>query len=64
LVKPGILIRSILQRCGGNESLLFLINKPEGLELLTEETAWDLLINKGYHVTFPEGNNHSKNLPK
>jgi len=64
LVNPGVLIRTILQRCGGNELLLFLINKPGGLELLTEETAWDLLINKGYHATFPEENNHSKNLPK
>lgn len=64
LVKPGLLIRSILQRCGGNEPLLFLVNKPSGLDLITEETAWDLLINKGYEATFPDGNIHSKNLPK
>lgn len=55
LVKPGLLIRNILQRCGGDELLLFLINKPGSMDLITEDTAWDLLINKGYDATFQEG---------
>lgn len=56
LVKPGILIRNFLQRCGGDELLIFLIKKPGGVDLITEETAWDLLINKGYEGTFEEEN--------
>ncbi len=54
LVKPDTQIRNIIQRCGGDEFLLFLINGPGKIDLITEETAWNLLINKGYDVTFKD----------
>lgn len=54
LVQPGSIIRNILQRYGGDEFLLFFIRKPGSIDLMSEETAWNLLIDKGYDVTFQE----------
>lgn len=54
LVQPGSLIRNILLRYGGDEFLLFFIRKSGSIDLMTEETAWNLLIDKGYDVTFQE----------
>ncbi len=54
LVKPSTLVRNVLLRYGGDKFLLFLINKQESTGLITEETAWNLLINKGYNATFQE----------
>lgn len=64
LVKPDTLIRNILQRYGGDEFLLFLIKERGKTDLISEETAWDLLIKNGYNATFQEFERVSSSLPK
>ncbi len=64
LVKPDTLIRNILQRYGGDEFLLFLIKGLGKTDLITEDTAWDLLINNGYDATFQEFKRAPSSLPK
>jgi stage IV sporulation protein FB len=64
LVKGDMLIRDILKRYGGDELLIFLIDNPEGVQLVTEEKAWELLIDKGYDATFKDFKGHLSALPK
>ena len=64
LVKADTLIRDIIQRYGGDELLIFLINGPEEIRLITEEKAWNLLIDKGYDATFKDLKGHLSSLPK
>lgn len=64
LVKADTLIRDIIQRYGGDELLIFLINGPEEIRLITEEKAWNLLIDKGYDATFKDLKGHLSALPK
>ncbi len=64
LVKGETLIRDILQRYGGDELLIFLINGPEKIQLVTEENAWKLLIDKGYNATFKDFKESPSALPK
>lgn len=64
LVKADAFIRDIIQRYGGDELLIFLINGPEEIRLVTEEKAWDLLIAKGYDATFKDFKGQLSTLPK
>ena len=64
LVKPDALIRDFIQRYGGGEFLLFLIKGPEKIHFVTEETAWNLLINQGYNATFKDFKESLGALPK
>lgn len=54
LVKPDALVRNILQRYGGDEFLLILVEGPEKIHLVTEEKVWKLFIDKGYNATFKD----------
>lgn len=64
LVKADTLIRDLIQRFGGDELLIFLINEPEGIRVITEEKAWNLLIAKGYDATFGDCKGSLDALPK
>jgi stage IV sporulation protein FB len=53
LVKPMSLVRIPLQYYGSGDYLLFFIqDKSQKMSIITEEAAWNSLINQGYDVTF------------
>lgn len=53
LVEPRALIRLPLQYYGANDYLLFFIrNKEEKSSIISEDSAWNSLINQGFDATF------------
>jgi hypothetical protein len=53
IVEPTSLIRQPLQYYGVNDYLLFFIqDKDEKLRIISEESAWNSLINQGFDATF------------
>lgn len=54
LVKPDALVRNFLQRYGGDEVLLFLVEGTEKIHLVTEDKVWNLFVDKGYNATFKD----------
>jgi stage IV sporulation protein FB len=55
LVNPETLLRTALQRYGTNDYLLFyILNPPQKITIIGEESAWNTLLEKGFNVTFRE----------
>ncbi|HBF38212.1 MAG TPA: hypothetical protein DDW50_12930, partial [Firmicutes bacterium] len=53
LVEPNSLVRLPLQYYGANDYLLFFsLDSKQKMTIISEETAWDSLLNQGYDVTF------------
>jgi Zn-dependent proteases len=52
-VEPTALIRLPLLYYGGTDYLLFFIpNKDQKMSIISEESAWNILINQGFDATF------------
>ncbi len=61
LVEPNSLVRFPLQYYGSNDYLLFFSLDPnQKMNIISEEMAWNSLLNQGYDVTF---NMINKNAP-
>lgn len=55
MVRPETFLRNALQRYGSTDYLLFfLLDQQQKLTIISEEFAWNTLVDKGFYATFQE----------